>query len=94
MIMVPLKRLKVFRFALFQALLMGLLGLCAGILYSFGGLLLDALVSMGWVEYNETPGLSHGTILAFGAFQENRTYQDTKCNLVYSLGFDFYHYLR
>lgn len=43
------------------------MGLVAGILYSFGGALVDALVSAGWVITDETPGLSYGTILAFGA---------------------------
>jgi hypothetical protein len=41
--------------------------LILGILYSFGGLLIDALVTIGWITSKETPGLSYGTILAFGA---------------------------
>ncbi|MFQ5677381.1 MAG: hypothetical protein ACE5G1_15945, partial [bacterium] len=44
-----------------------LIGLILGILYSFGGLIIDALVSMGWITSAETPGLSFGTVLAFGA---------------------------
>jgi len=60
-------KLNLFTFAKFQALLMTLVGLFAGILYSFGGLILDTLVTVGWITSNETPGLSHGTILAFGA---------------------------
>jgi len=43
------------------------LGLLLGILYSFGGLLIDTLVTLGWIVSNETPGLSYGTVLAFGA---------------------------
>ena len=42
-------------------------GLIAGILYSFGGLILDILVSIDWITSSETPGLSFGTVLAFGA---------------------------
>jgi hypothetical protein len=44
-----------------------LLGLAAGVIYSIGGAAVDTLVSLGWVETNETPGLSVGTLLAFGA---------------------------
>lgn len=46
---------------------MTLLGLLAGIYYSFGGLLVDGLVSLGWIRSSETPGLTYGTVLAFGA---------------------------
>lgn len=51
------------------ALTFGLVGLLLGILYSFGGLAIDLLVSLGWLsaETFETPGLSFGTLLAFGA---------------------------
>ncbi len=64
-----LKRIKIFQFALFQSILMGLIGILCGILYSFGGLLIDALVSLGILspEMMSTQGLSFGTILAFGA---------------------------
>ena len=62
-----LHRLKIFSFAKFQAFLMGLIGMVCGFLYSFGGLIIDVLVSIGWVSSSETPGLSYGTILAFGA---------------------------
>ena len=67
--MKKIKRIRIFHFAQFQALLTGLLGLLCGILYSFGGLLIDILVSLGWLspEAMETPGLSYGTFLAFGA---------------------------
>jgi len=43
--MIKISRLGVFSFARFQALLAGLLGLLAGVLYSFGGLVIDALGS-------------------------------------------------
>ena len=64
-----IKRLKILPFALFQGWLTTLLGLVCGILYSFGGLLIDAGVSLGWIsgEAWGTPGLSYGTVLAFGA---------------------------
>ena len=64
-----MKKIKPFPFALFQAFLAGLVGLFAGILYSFGGLAIDTLVSFGWISSKiaSTPGLSYGTILAFGA---------------------------
>jgi hypothetical protein len=65
--MEKLTKIKVFSFAKFQAILMALIGLLAGILYSFGGLIYDALVSSGWINSDSTPGLSYGTILAFGA---------------------------
>lgn len=65
--MKTLNRLSVFSFAKFQAILMALVGILAGILYSFGGLIIDALVSFGWITFEETPGLSYGTVLAFGA---------------------------
>ena len=51
--------------ALFQGGLLTVLGLFAGILYAFGGLVIDALVSAGWITCAETPGLGFGTVLAF-----------------------------
>jgi hypothetical protein len=54
-------------FATFQAVLFALLGLLAGVIYSFGGLAIDSLVTLGWMTTTETPGLSYGTVLAFGA---------------------------
>ncbi len=62
-----LRKIRIFTFAKFQAFLMALVGLLAGILYSFGGLFFDILVSVGWITSSETPGLSYGTVLAFGA---------------------------
>ena len=64
-----IKKLGIFSFAKFQALLTGLLGLVAGILYSIGGFFIDLFVTLGWLSSItfETPGLSYGTILAMGA---------------------------
>lgn len=64
--MAKLKKLSPLSFARFQAVLGALLGLAAGIIYSFGGLTIDTLVTLGWVATTETPGLSYGTVLAFG----------------------------
>lgn len=67
--MSTVKKLRIIPFALFQGWLTTLLGLICGILYSFGGLVIDAGVSIGWLSAVawETPGLSYGTLLAFGA---------------------------
>jgi hypothetical protein len=62
-----IKKLNPLSFAKFQALLGALLGLVAGVIYSFGGLVIDTLVTLGWIATTETPGLSYGTVLAFGA---------------------------
>lgn len=62
-----MKHINVFSFARFQAILAGLIGIACGVLYSFGGLIVDVLVTMGWLISDQTPGLSYGTILAFGA---------------------------
>ena len=67
--MTKVKKIRVLSFAKFQAVLFALLGFLAGVIYSFGGLLIDTLVSIGWVSpaLASTPGLSYGTVLAFGA---------------------------
>ena len=62
-----MKKIKIFPFAIFQAILTTVIGLLIGLLYSFGGLVIDILVSLEWIITTETPGLSYGTILAFGA---------------------------
>jgi hypothetical protein len=64
-----LQRIGVMSFARLQAVLFGLIGLLFGFAYSVGGLLIDVLVSLGLLstESMSTPGLSVGTILAFGA---------------------------
>ena len=65
--MTKLTRINLWGLAKFQTILFALLGILAGILYSFGGLIIDALVSLNWITTDETLGLSYGTILAFGA---------------------------
>ena len=65
--MEKIRKISVFSFAKFQALMGLLIGFVFGILYSFGGLIIDILVSLEWITSTETPGLSYGTILAFGA---------------------------
>jgi len=63
------KKISIFAFAKFQAILTTLLGTLCGVLYSFGGLIIDTLVTTGFLstESMSTPGLSFGTVLAFGA---------------------------
>lgn len=61
------KKLRPIELAKLHANTFGFIGLILGILYSFGGLLVDLLVTLGIVTTNETPGLSYGTVLAFGA---------------------------
>lgn len=67
--MKKLNKIAVFSFARFQAWLCALVGVACGLLYSIGGLILDTLVSLGWLPSASmsTPGLSPGTVLAFGA---------------------------
>jgi hypothetical protein len=67
--MAKVKKMGVLSFAKLQVVIMAIVGLIAGILYSFGGLIIDALVSIGWVSSASasTPGLGFGTVLAFGA---------------------------
>lgn len=65
--MTKIKKVGVLSMVKFQTALGALVGLIAGVLYSFGGLVLDILVTYGWIISNETPGLSYGTVLAFGA---------------------------
>lgn len=65
--MAKLKKVGVISSALLSGGVMTCAGLTAGIIYSFGGAFIDALVSMGLVVTDETPGLSYGTVLAFYA---------------------------
>jgi hypothetical protein len=67
--MARLKKINVLSLAKLQAVILAIAGLIAGILYSFGGFIIDVLVSIGWVSpvTASTPGLSFGTVLAFGA---------------------------
>ena len=62
-----IERLGIFSFAKLLAVIGALIGLVFGVIYSFGGLIVDSLVSLGWITTPETPGLSFGTVLAFGA---------------------------
>ncbi|MCP4882156.1 MAG: hypothetical protein GY908_00045 [Flavobacteriales bacterium] len=64
-----LKKINILRFAIFQAVLIALIGIICGILYSFGGFFIDLFVSLGFFtpQSMSTPGLSFGTVLAFGA---------------------------
>lgn len=65
--MKKLKKIKVLSFVKFQTVIGAFIGLGAGIVYSFGGLVTDSLVSVGWITVPSTPALSFGTVLAFGA---------------------------
>lgn len=65
--MEKVKKIGVLSFAKFQAILGAFIGLACGVLYSFGGLAIDTLVTLDLITSTETPGLSFGTILAFGA---------------------------
>jgi hypothetical protein len=56
-----LEKINVLSAAKLLGVIMALLGLVAGIIYSFGGLIIDLLVSLDWVVSSETPGLSYGT---------------------------------
>jgi len=53
--MKKVKKLKVLSFAKFQAILFALIGIVAGVLYSFGGAIYDVF----------TIGLNFGSVLAF-----------------------------
>lgn len=65
--MKKIKKVGVLSLAKFQGVMFGLIGLVMGFVYSFGGLAIDILVSNGTITSAETPGLSFGTLLAFGA---------------------------
>ena len=64
--MSKINRLNIISYATFQATIVAGLGLVLGVVYTFGGLILDILVTLDWVPPTETPGLSLGTLLAFG----------------------------
>jgi uncharacterized membrane protein YeaQ/YmgE (transglycosylase-associated protein family) len=58
-------KIKLIKFAKKQAIITGLAGIVAGLIYSVGGFFVDLFVSLGWITSSETPGLSYGTVLAF-----------------------------
>lgn len=63
------RRIKIMAFVKFHSVMGLILGLIFGILYSFGGAIIDILVTLEFLSQGtmETPGLSYGTFLAFGA---------------------------
>ncbi len=63
--MTKLKNIGVRSSSILLGTLMACVGLMAGILYSFGGAIIDILVSMSVISSGETPGLGYGTALAF-----------------------------
>jgi hypothetical protein len=65
--MVTIETIGVVSLARTLGALMGLVGLGTGILYSFGGAVIDVLVSYELITTSETPGVSWGTVLAVGA---------------------------
>ena len=65
--MIQIKKIGVLSLAKFQGAMMGVMGIIAGAIYSIGGLIIDTLVTFDVVRSTETPGLSHGTLLALGA---------------------------
>ena len=60
-----MKRVRVLPVARSAAFLGAFAGLAAGIIYSFGGAIIDVLVEFGWITTSETPGVAYGTALAF-----------------------------
>ncbi len=67
--MARIKKVGLFSFTKLITIIMTIAGFIAGILYSFGGLLIDILVTLEVLDpvAAGTPGLSYGTVLAFGA---------------------------
>lgn len=61
------RKINMLPFLKFKIVMGGVFGLMMGIFYAFGGFIIDALVSANWITHSETPGLSYGTLLAFGA---------------------------
>ncbi|MEL6820139.1 MAG: hypothetical protein AAFP70_00160 [Calditrichota bacterium] len=60
---------EIFSYAELLSILFAALGFIAGLFYAFGGLVVDALTTIGWVapETFGTNGLGWGTVLAFEA---------------------------
>jgi len=63
------KKIALWPFVKFQTTMGAVIGMLLGTLYSVGGLIVDAMVSGGLLspQAMSTPGLSYGTLLAFGA---------------------------
>ena len=58
------KKLNILKYAKTQGIICGFAGLFIGVLYSFGGLTIDTLVTLEWIDpviWENTPGLSYGT---------------------------------
>ena len=63
-------KIHILKYAKFQALICSFIGLGFGIFYFFGGLIVDTLVTLELSDpiiWDNTPGLSYGTLLAFMA---------------------------
>ena len=63
--MAKVKKIRFFSIAKLQAVIMAIVDLIAGILYSVGGVIYDILGSIGWITSTSTPGVGYGTALAF-----------------------------
>jgi len=63
--MAKLRKIGVLFLTKLQAVIMAIVGLIAGILYSFGGAIYDVLVSTKVLSSSTTPGVGYGTALAF-----------------------------
>ena len=63
------RKMNVLAFVKFQSVMGLIFGMICGILYSFGGAIIDILVTLEFLSPTaiQTPGLSDGTFLAFGA---------------------------
>jgi hypothetical protein len=63
-----MKKINILKYAKFQGIICSIIGLLFGVIYSFGGLIVDSLVTLGMTDpiiWDNTPGLSYGTFLAF-----------------------------
>ena len=63
-----MKKLNILKYSKFQGLICAIIGLLFGVIYSFGGLIVDSLVTLDVTSpiiWDNTPGLSYGTLLAF-----------------------------
>ena len=65
--MIKIRKIGIFFSAKLLAIYGAGIGLILGIIYSFGGAVIDILVSFDWITSSETTGVSSGTALAFFA---------------------------